>query len=160
MFVLILPKSSQSLHWTLLQPVMRAPLSFFGSTDTGDLINSQDLSHIDRDLPSALFMTSIGEWFIPHTRQSTKLIHRKGQKQQLCLARAIVRKNSSKVLVLDEATSAIDQETEDMMARIIESEFADHTIISVVHRPQALRSIDRIVTVQDGRVASIGTVEH
>ncbi|KXH25492.1 ABC transporter, partial [Colletotrichum simmondsii] len=67
MFVLIVPKSSQSLHWTLLQSVMRAPLSFFGSTDTGDLINrfSQDLSHIDRDLPTALFMTSIGEQLLP-----------------------------------------------------------------------------------------------
>ncbi|UQC86149.1 ABC transporter, partial [Colletotrichum lupini] len=84
----------------------------------------------------------------------------KGQKQLLCLARAIVRKNSSKVLVLDEATSAVDQETEDMMARIIESEFVDHTIISVVHRPQALRGIDKIVTLQDGRVVSVGSAEN
>ncbi|KAK1474533.1 ABC transporter [Colletotrichum tamarilloi] len=84
----------------------------------------------------------------------------KGQKQLLCLARAIVRKNSSKVLVLDEATSAVDQETEDMMARIIESEFFDHTIISVVHRPQALRGIDKIVTLQDGRVVSVGSAEN
>ncbi|KAK1496978.1 ABC transporter [Colletotrichum cuscutae] len=84
----------------------------------------------------------------------------KGQKQLLCLARAIVRKNSSKVLVLDEATSAVDQETENMMARIIESEFVDHTIISVVHRPQALRGIDKIVTLQDGRVVSVGFAEN
>ncbi|OHE98497.1 ABC transporter [Colletotrichum orchidophilum] len=84
----------------------------------------------------------------------------KGQKQLLCLARALVRKNSSKVLVLDEATSAVDRETEDMMARVIEREFADHTIISVVHRLQALRGIDRVVTLQDGRVASIEPAEH
>ncbi|KAJ3946137.1 uncharacterized protein N0V96_004494 [Colletotrichum fioriniae] len=84
----------------------------------------------------------------------------KGQKQLLCLARAIVRKNSSRVLVLDEATSAVDQETEEMMARIIETEFVDHTIISVVHRPQALRGIDKIVTLQDGRVASVGSAEN
>ncbi|KAI3559180.1 ABC transporter [Colletotrichum abscissum] len=84
----------------------------------------------------------------------------KGQKQLLCLARALVRKNSSKVLVLDEATSAVDQETEDMMARIIESEFVDHTIISVVHHPQALRGIDKIVTLQDGRVVSVGSAEN
>lgn len=84
----------------------------------------------------------------------------KGQKQLLCLARAIVRKNSSRVLILDEATSAVDQETEEMMARIIETEFVDHTIISVVHRPQALRGIDKIVTLQDGRVASVGSAEN
>ncbi|UQC86148.1 ABC transporter [Colletotrichum lupini] len=53
MFVLIVPKSSQSLHWTLLQSVMRRMPNMFYRF-------SQDLSHIDRDLPTALFMTSIG----------------------------------------------------------------------------------------------------
>ncbi|GKT57151.1 ABC multudrug transporter [Colletotrichum tofieldiae] len=83
----------------------------------------------------------------------------KGQKQLLCLARAIARKHSSRVLVLDEATSAVDQETEELMARIIEEEFSAHTIISVVHRPQALRGIDKVVTLQDGRIVKIESVE-
>ncbi|KAK6213502.1 abc transporter [Colletotrichum tabaci] len=82
----------------------------------------------------------------------------KGQKQLLCLARAIVRKNRSRVLVLDEATSAVDQETEEMMAGIIQAEFAAHTVISVVHRPQALRGFGKVVTLHEGRVAEIELV--
>ncbi|KAF4835570.1 ABC transporter atnG [Colletotrichum tropicale] len=83
----------------------------------------------------------------------------KGQKQLLCLARAIVRKQSSKILVLDEATSAVDQETEEMMAKIIETEFAAHTVVSIVHRPQALRGLHMVVTLQDGKILKIGPPE-
>ncbi|KAH0429478.1 ABC multidrug transporter [Colletotrichum camelliae] len=83
----------------------------------------------------------------------------KGQKQLLCLARAIVRKHSSKILVLDEATSAVDQETEEMMAKIIETEFAAHTVVSIVHRPQALRGLHMVVTLQDGKILKIGPPE-
>ncbi|KAF6825097.1 ABC multidrug transporter [Colletotrichum plurivorum] len=89
----------------------------------------------------------------------TNLALSKGQKQLLCLARAIVRKDSSRVLVLDEATSAVDQETEEMMARIIEEEFAEHTVVSVVHRPQALRGLHKVVTLQDGKVVRVGPPE-
>lgn len=89
----------------------------------------------------------------------TNLALSKGQKQLLCLARAIVRKDSSRVLVLDEATSAVDQETEETMARIIEEEFADHTVVSVVHRPQALRGLHKVVTLQDGKVLRVGPPE-
>ncbi|KAL3301816.1 ABC transporter [Colletotrichum asianum] len=83
----------------------------------------------------------------------------KGQKQLLCLARAIVRKHSSKILVLDEATSAVDQETEEMMAKIIETEFAAHTVVSIVHRPQALRGLHMVVTLQDGKILKVGPPE-
>ncbi|KAK2770130.1 ABC multidrug transporter [Colletotrichum kahawae] len=83
----------------------------------------------------------------------------KGQKQLLCLVRAIVRKHSSKILVLDEATSAVDQETEEMMAKIIETEFAAHTVVSIVHRPQALRGLHMVVTLQDGKILKIGPPE-
>ncbi|KAI8306326.1 ABC transporter, partial [Colletotrichum sp. SAR11_59] len=83
----------------------------------------------------------------------------KGQKQLLCLARAIVRKHSSKILVLDEATSAVDQETQEMMAKIIETEFAAHTVVSIVHRPQALRGLHMVVTLQDGKILKVGPPE-
>ncbi|KAK1962259.1 P-loop containing nucleoside triphosphate hydrolase protein [Colletotrichum sublineola] len=77
----------------------------------------------------------------------------KGKMQLLCLARAIVRKDFSKVLILDEATSAVDQETEEVMGKVIESEFATHTVVSVVHRPQALRGTTNVVTMESGRLA-------
>ncbi|KAF9873913.1 ABC transporter [Colletotrichum karsti] len=83
----------------------------------------------------------------------------RGQKQLLCLARAIVRKHTSRILILDEATSAVDQETEEMMADIIEREFSDHTILSVVHRPQSLRGLHMVVTLQDGKILKTGPPE-
>ncbi|KND91880.1 Multidrug resistance-associated protein 1 [Tolypocladium ophioglossoides CBS 100239] len=60
MLVQVIPKSAQALHWTLLETVMRAPLSFFVSTDSGDLVNrfSQDMSLVDKELPIAMFTTS------------------------------------------------------------------------------------------------------
>ncbi|KAK1993869.1 ABC transporter [Colletotrichum falcatum] len=76
----------------------------------------------------------------------------KGQMQLLCLARAIVRKDSSKILILDEATSAVDQETEEVMGNVIESEFTAHTVVSVAHRPEALRGITKVVTMELGRI--------
>ncbi|KAK1987265.1 ABC transporter [Colletotrichum cereale] len=76
----------------------------------------------------------------------------KGQMQLLCLARAIVRKGISRILILDEATSAVDQETEELMGQIIESEFDAHTVVSVAHRPQALRVMTKLVTMELGRV--------
>ncbi|KAK6074134.1 ABC transporter [Seiridium cupressi] len=55
-----------------------------------------------------------------------------GQKQLLCLARAITRK--SKVLILDEATSSVDSDTESIMQDIIDTVFKDCTVLAVMHR--------------------------
>ncbi|KAK1689651.1 ABC transporter [Colletotrichum godetiae] len=147
--------------------IPQEPLLFPGSLRTNlfpfsDVLSADEVPS-DADLMDALTKVSLWSAISLSGGLNTDVSNlplSKGQKQLLCLARAIVRKNHSKVLVLDEATSAVDQETEDMMARIIESEFVDHTVISVVHRPQALRGINKIVTLQDGRVANIGTAEH
>ncbi|KAK2600430.1 hypothetical protein N8I77_009963 [Diaporthe amygdali] len=68
-----------------------------------------------------------------------------GQKQLLCLACAVVNKNASKILVLDEATSAADQETESLIVKILETEFASHTVVSVVHRLHTVRDFDIVI---------------
>lgn len=79
-----------------------------------------------------------------------------GQKQLFCLARAILRKDDAKLLILDEATSSVDKHTDEHMRRVIEDEFKSHTVISVAHRLSSLLSCDRVVVMNEGRVVEVG----
>ncbi|KID79154.1 ABC transporter atnG [Metarhizium brunneum] len=82
-----------------------------------------------------------------------------GQKQLLCLARALIRKDISAVLVLDEAMSAVDRETEELMVKVLEEEFAHHTVLSVVHRLNTVLKYDQVVVLDGGTVAEVGKPE-
>jgi ABC-type multidrug transport system fused ATPase/permease subunit len=57
-----------------------------------------------------------------------------GQQQLFCLSRAMLRKNGSGILILDEATSSVDSDTDAVMQKVIKEGFAGYTIISVAHR--------------------------
>ncbi|EXV01691.1 ABC transporter [Metarhizium robertsii] len=78
-----------------------------------------------------------------------------GQKQLLCLARALIRKDISAVLVLDEAMSAVDRGTEELMVKVLEEEFAHHTVLSVVHRLNTVLKYDQVVVLDGGTVAEV-----
>ncbi|KAF6814746.1 ABC bile acid transporter [Colletotrichum plurivorum] len=74
-----------------------------------------------------------------------------GQRQLLCLARAIVSR--PKVMVLDEATSAVDMTTDALIQRSIREEFNDSTLIVIAHRLSTIADFDRILVLSDGAVA-------
>ncbi|GAP88211.1 putative multidrug resistance-associated protein 1 [Rosellinia necatrix] len=78
-----------------------------------------------------------------------------GQRQLLCLARAIVSR--PKVMVLDEATSAVDMATDTLIQRSIREEFGDSTLVVIAHRLSTIADFDRILVLSDGRVAEYGT---
>ncbi|TVY89179.1 ATP-dependent bile acid permease, partial [Lachnellula willkommii] len=73
-----------------------------------------------------------------------------GQRQLLCLARAIVSR--PKIMVLDEATSAVDMETDALIQRSIREEFGDSTLVVIAHRLSTIVDFDKILVLGEGRV--------
>merc|ERR1719266_702868 len=78
-----------------------------------------------------------------------------GQRQLVCLARALLRK--TKILVLDEATAAIDLETDNLIQTAIRKEFDGCTIITIAHRLNTVLDYDRILVLKDGAIAELDT---
>ncbi|KAL4264103.1 ATP-binding cassette transporter C [Pleurotus pulmonarius] len=79
-----------------------------------------------------------------------------GQRQLLCFARALLRK--AKILVLDEATSAVDLDTDRAIQEIIRGPaFADTTIFTIAHRLNTIMEYDRVLVLSNGQISELDT---
>lgn len=78
-----------------------------------------------------------------------------GQKQRIAVARAILK--DAPVLILDEATSSLDSKSERLVQEGLEHLMAGRTTLIIAHRLSTISSVDRIITLKDGRVDEIGT---
>lgn len=74
-----------------------------------------------------------------------------GQQQLICLCRALLNKSS--LLLLDEATAALDTDTDAAVQQVLRTAFADRTVITIAHRLDTIIDSDRILVMDAGRVA-------
>ncbi len=80
-----------------------------------------------------------------------------GEKQRICIARALLK--DAPILILDEATSSLDTESEQAVQRALENLMKGRTTFVIAHRLSTVRHADRIVVVVDGRIAEEGKHE-
>ena len=78
-----------------------------------------------------------------------------GEKQRISIARAILK--DSPVIILDEATASIDPENEHLIQSAISELTKGKTIITIAHRLSTVKNADKILVVEDGKIAESGT---
>ena len=81
-----------------------------------------------------------------------------GQKQRLCIARALLKK--PKVLILDDSTSAVDTRTDALIQKALKEYLPETTKIIIAQRISSVQNADKIIVLDDGKVGAIGTHEE
>lgn len=81
-----------------------------------------------------------------------------GERQRISIARAFLK--NAPVLLLDEPTSAVDVETEEMIQKAIEKLSENRTCITIAHRLSTIRNVDKIMVLKDGNIAEAGSHEE
>ncbi len=120
--------------------------------------------YTDEELRVALKQSHLGDFFISLENGLEHEIFEGGtnlsvgQRQLVCLARAILRR--SKILVLDEATAAVDLETDEIIQTTIREKFKDCTIITIAHRLNTIMDYNKIAVLSAGRIVEFDTPEN
>jgi ATP-binding cassette, subfamily B, bacterial len=113
-----------------------------------DVIQAAKLAYLDD------FIMSLPDGYNTHIGQrGTQLSG--GQKQRLTIARAIIK--NAPILLLDEATAALDNESEELVSKALNKLCENRTVISITHRLQTLSSMDKIFVMSNGKIINTGT---
>ena len=127
----------------LIHDTIENNIKFYGDISMDDIIKVSKMANIYdtvQELPDK-FNTVAGE-------RGIKLSG--GQRQRIALARALAR--NPKILILDEATSAIDAESEKLIQQSIKELKGKITIIIIAHRPSTIMNCDRLIVLEKGKI--------
>lgn len=116
-----------------------------------DLLQAVEAAYVSdflKDLPQGLD-TYIGE---------RGVLLSGGQKQRIAIARAFLK--NSPIVILDEATSALDNKSEAIVQQAVDNLMKDRTVLVIAHRLSTVRHADKIVVVNYGEIAQVGTHEE
>jgi subfamily B ATP-binding cassette protein MsbA len=134
---------------TLFNDTVAANIGYgrLGTASEADIVAAAEAAHamgFIREMPEGL-QTMIGE-------DGVRLSG--GQRQRLAIARAFLK--NAPILILDEATSALDSESERHVQEALESLMVGRTTLVIAHRLSTIENADRIVVLDQGRIAEIG----
>ena len=115
----------------------------------------------DAELNDALEAVDLSEWIASESEGIDTKVGEMGerisggQRQRLALARALLRETP--IMILDEATSQVDRETEARVLAGIRRRTSDKTLIVVAHRLDTIHDADQIIVMDSGRIVEVGT---
>ena len=132
----------------LFSGTLRMNLDPLNNSSDGDLWATLEKAHL------ATFVASIDEGLEHPVAEGGENLS-VGQRQLVCLARALLRK--TRVLILDEATAAVDLETDDLIQATIRKEFADSTVMTIAHRLNTIMDYDRIMVLDKGHLVEFAS---
>lgn len=154
----------RNLHWLhkRLGYVLQSPHLF--STNVLENIRYGRLTATDEEVISAAkivgvddFVKHLDQGYLTHVGEGGNLLS-VGQKQLISFARAVLA--DPRVLILDEATSSIDSESEEVIQRATETLLKDRTSFIVAHRLSTIINADKIIVLDMGKIIEMGTHEE
>lgn len=137
------------------------PVIFYGSIKDNIKFGEHDKELTDKEIDEAIEIAQAQE-FIEKLKDRQKTVVSQGgkdisggQKQRLSIARAVARK--PEVLILDDSFSALDYKTDASLRHILKEKMAGTTIVMVAQRIGTIKNADKILVLENGELAGIGT---